>query len=384
MNRITINFTPCSPPPENGYRVFYREIGDVSFIEFPDEFTSSPIVFEVDGPTNQLYEGYIISDCGDIVSEQVPFETVLCSELGDGCCDPEVIDAEAETIIPDGSGSSSVGGPFLRLVYNVNMSGETVDDWNTFFGTGIFDSVVYSGAGTVVDLYTTGTMSIAGSLFAENTTLVRILDFANCVESIGGSAFRLCTALLEIDLPALTSFGGSGAFFQCSSVTDVNIPLLTDTNVQTFAGCTSLANLNAPLVTIVRVGAFTGCGIVSIDFPNCITIEDAGISGLPNLTSLNLPLVTSIGEDSMSFYDSLQVLNLPSCTTVGFRAFRFNNALTVLGLPLCTDLGGTAGDDLVFNFIAGCNIVFTLESTTAGDADVAYLQANNSVTLILV
>lgn len=381
-NQITIVFTPCSPAPVDGYRVFYREVGDVSYIEWPFAFTSSPIIFEVDGPTDQPYEGYIVSDCGDFLGPEVPWETVSCASVG-GCCDPVVIDAEAETIIPDGSGSSSVGGEFLRLVYNVNMSGESLADWNTFFGISDFTAVVYSAGGTVVDLYISTTFTITNDLFFENTTIVRILDFAESVIAIEDNCFNNCTSLLEIDLPALLTIG-QVSFFQCSSVTDVNIPLLTDVSIQAFAGCTNLANLTAPLVTIVRTGGFTGCGIVSIDFPNCTTIEAGGISGLPNLISINLPLVTTVGDDGMSFYDSLTTLNLPSCTSVSVNAFRFNTALNVLGLPVCSNLGGTAGSDNVFNGITGQNIVFTLLAATASDTDVTILQANNSVTLILV
>lgn len=381
-NQITIVFTPCSPAPVDGYRVFYREVGDVSYIEWPAAFTSSPIIFEVDGPTDQPYEGYIVSDCGDFFGPEVPWETVLCPPP-EGCCDPVVIDAEAETIIPDGSGSESVGGEFLRLVYNVNMSGESLADWNTFFGIGDFTDVQYSAGGTVVDLYIATTFSIQANLFENNTTIVRVLDFAESVVAIEDSAFRLCTSLLEIDLPALLTIGET-SFFQCTSVTDVNIPLLTDVSTQAFAGCTNLANLTAPLVTIVRNGAFTGCGIVTINFPNCITIEDSGLSGLSACTSLNLPNVVTIGEQGLSFADVLAVFNLPSCTSVGFRAFRFNAAMTVLNLPVCSDLGGTTGDDEVFSFISGQNIVFTLLTATASDTDVTILQANNSVTLILV
>lgn len=381
-NQITINFTPCSPAPVDGYRVFYREVGDLSFLEWPFAFTSSPIVFEVEGPTDQLYEGHIVSDCGDFFGPEVPWVTTLPGS-GDGCCDPIVIDAEAETIIPDGSGSSSAGGDFLRLVYNVNMSGESVADWNTFFGSSYFDSVVYSAGGTIVDLHPVGSVTIAALLYENNTTIVRVLDFAECVTAIQDASFRLCTSLLEIDLPALTAIGET-AFFQCSSVTDVNIPLLTDVSIQAFAGCTNLANLNAPLVVIVRIGAFTGCGIVSINFPNCTTIEDSGISGCEFLTSLNLPIVTSIGDDSLSFLTILSVLNLPSCTVTGLSAFRFNTGLNVVGLPVCTNLGGTTGDDLVFNNIFGQNIVLTIKTATASDTDVTILQANNSVTLILV
>lgn len=79
-NQITITFTPCSPAPAGGYRVFYRPDGNVGpYREYPTGFTSSPIVFtdELD-PPDQIYEGYLISNCGGgVFGDQVPFVTTL-------------------------------------------------------------------------------------------------------------------------------------------------------------------------------------------------------------------------------------------------------------------------------------------------------------------
>lgn len=383
MNQITINFTPCSPA--EGYRVFYREVGDVSFIEHPDTFTSSPIIFQVEGPFEQPYDGYIQSDCGGgLFGPQVPWATVLCPPP-EGCCDPVIIDADAETITPDGSesGSESVEGEFLRLVFNTNMSGESLADWNAFFGF-TFDNVVYSVSGTVVDLYLSSNLTIPGNLFLNNTTILRVIDFSGLLTTIEGHAFRDATNLIEVDCPACLTIDGA-AFFNCSSLTDVILPLVTVVTSQLFANTDNLTNLIIGVVTIVDTDGFFASGLPNLNFPNCTTVGIGGFRFMTNIGSISLPSCTSVGDFAFENMDNIAIISLPVCTTVGEGAFRnLGPSLTVLSLPQCTDLGGTVGNDNVFENIVGNNIVFTLESTTAGDADVGILQANNSVTLILV
>lgn len=384
-NQITINFTPCSPAPVDGYRVFYREVGDITYIEWPFAFTSSPIIFEVDGPTDQLYEGYIVSDCGDFFGPEVPWVTSLPGSGSGFCCDPVVIDAEAETIIPDGSGSSSAGGDFLRLVYNVNMSGESLSNWNTFFAT-TFTSVVYSVGGTTVDLYGAPPFTISANLFDGNTTIVRVLDFADCVVGLDGQVFRNCTALIEVDLPACAAILFA-VFANCSAITTINLPLITAIPDQAFLNTTVLSTLNCPDIITVGSDGMRGCGLANINFPDCITIANGGLAAMDNLVSLSLPNVTTIDEVGLSFADNLSVINLPSLVSCGIGAFRSNPTFvnyTTITLPVCSDLGGTTGDNEVFLGITGQNIVLTILTATATDADVVYLQANNSVTLILV
>src|SRR6185295_4637248 len=60
---ITINYTPCIPPPSGGFKVRYRLVGDTDFIEI-GPFTTSPIVFEAEGDPGAAYEGFLFADCG--------------------------------------------------------------------------------------------------------------------------------------------------------------------------------------------------------------------------------------------------------------------------------------------------------------------------------
>lgn len=383
MNQITINFTPCSPA--TSYRVFYREVGDVFFIEWPDEFVSSPIVFSVDGPVDQPYEGYIVSVCdGEVFGPQVSWETVLCSELPPegSCCDPEIISADAETTVPDESASSS-GGLFLRLVFNIDESGQTLGDWNTLFGF-TFDNVIYSAGGTIVDLYLSTELTIPANIFEASTTLVRVLDFSNLVVEVLDSAFRICETLVELDLPACEVIGNVMCF-NCLGLTDVNLPLITVIPSQAFAGCTALINLTCPLIVTIEPSGLDFCTqITTINYTDCTFVDTAGMRNMHNLTSLSLPNLITLGEEALRQCNSLTTINLPSCTTVGDRAIRSANSLTTLTLPVCSALGSTTGDDLVFEFVAGETITFTLLTATATDGDVVFLQANNTVTLILV
>lgn len=76
-NKITINFTPCTPAPANGYRVLYRPAGSTIPYRNAGNFTSSPIVINdtLDaGGTD--YEGVLQSQCGtNTFGVQVPFTT---------------------------------------------------------------------------------------------------------------------------------------------------------------------------------------------------------------------------------------------------------------------------------------------------------------------
>ena len=83
MNTITINFTPCTPAPANGYRVSYRPVGtSIPYRVAPNNFTTSPAVIQdSNDPDGTQYEGFIESDCGGgNYGVQVPFNT------GGGTC----------------------------------------------------------------------------------------------------------------------------------------------------------------------------------------------------------------------------------------------------------------------------------------------------------
>lgn len=76
MNKLTINFDLCTPTPEDGYLVYYKPVGSIIAYRIAGPFTSTPIII-FDQQENVLtqFEGYIQSDCGDLLGSQVPFIT---------------------------------------------------------------------------------------------------------------------------------------------------------------------------------------------------------------------------------------------------------------------------------------------------------------------
>jgi hypothetical protein len=80
-NNVSIDFTPCSPTPANGYTVQWRVAGSGGSYTTAGPFTSSPAQF-TDGvnPEGTQYEGYIFSDCGGgVVGNFIPWSTGVTS-----------------------------------------------------------------------------------------------------------------------------------------------------------------------------------------------------------------------------------------------------------------------------------------------------------------
>ncbi|MCF2611321.1 leucine-rich repeat domain-containing protein, partial [Prevotella copri] len=117
---------------------------------------------------------------------------------------------------------------------------------------------------------------------------------------IGDDAFRDCSGLTSLNLPAGITSIGSYAFYHCSGLTSLNLPAgITKIGFGTFEGCSGLTSLNLP-AGITRIGddAFRDCsGLTSLNLPDGITsIGDRAFKGCSGLTSLNLPDgITEIG-----------------------------------------------------------------------------------------
>jgi hypothetical protein len=117
-------------------------------------------------------------------------------------------------------------------------------------------------------------------------------------------------------------------------------------------------------------------------------------SGCLNITTINLPALVIAGDYAFSYCGRdgglLTTISLPLLTTVGAGCFSVMNTLTSINLPSCVNLGPTVGNDFVFFNMIGNTITLTVPSALmtadAGnpDGDIAYLQANNTVTVVTV
>ena len=106
-------------------------------------------------------------------------------------------------------------------------------------------------------------------------------------DKIGDYAFKGCSGLTSLTLPATITTIGKYAFEDCTGLTSLNLPAgITSIGRRAFGGCSGLTSLTLP------------AGITSI--------SDYAFYGCSGLTSLTLPAgITSIGEFAFSYCSGL-------------------------------------------------------------------------------
>ena len=174
------------------------------------------------------------------------------------------------------------------------------------------------------------------------------------ITEINSGAFYGCSGLTSLNLPAGITKIGSYAFEDCSGLTSLTLPAgITEIGSQAFYGCSGLTSLNLPAgITEIGDGAFWGCsGLTSLNLPAGITeIGSQAFQDCSGLTSLNLPAgITSIGDQAFSGCSGLTSLTLPAgITEIGRYAFGDCSGLTNLTLPAgITSIG--------FSTFGGCS-----------------------------
>ncbi|MEL3906274.1 MAG: leucine-rich repeat protein [Treponema sp.] len=160
-------------------------------------------------------------------------------------------------------------------------------------------------------------------------------DFSACTEltEIGRSAFKGCTGLAQIKLPANLTTINEYAFEGCTGLTDIQLPAnLTTIDSHAFKGCTRLTQLALPAnLTTINSWAFEGCtGLTGIDFSKCTRLNMSYnnnniVDGCTNLTNIDLSGCTSLTRIGWSGFQNctgLTQIKLPAnLTTINSWAF---------------------------------------------------------------
>ena len=86
-------------------------------------------------------------------------------------------------------------------------------------------------------------------------------DITYSVTSIGKFAFRYCSDLTSVTIPASVTSIGKDAFAYCSGLISVTIPAsVTTIGGEAFRNCIGLTSITIPAsVTSIGSGAFSGC-----------------------------------------------------------------------------------------------------------------------------
>ena len=166
--------------------------------------------------------------------------------------------------------------------------------------------------------------------------------YKNCYTSndvIGKCAFKGCSGLTSLTLPAGITEIGDEAFEYCSGLTSLTLPAgITSIGDDAFYGCSGLTSITIPNgVTQIDKNAFRDCtGLTSLTLPaNIKRIGESAFKNCSGLTSLNLPAgITTIGSSAFYGCSGLTSLTIPDgVTKIGKYAFSNCSYLTSLTIP---------------------------------------------------
>jgi len=263
----------------------------------------------------------------------------------------------------------------------------SVSDWNTFFdlpaNKGLFEKVeVFEN---LIKLHGGSEITIRDSLFSNTTHLVGIDDKAGCIIGLGKNSFR--SGLITAKLPSLLS-AGEDSFFNCTSLVNTDFSSLQIAGNYCFYNCSALVNPDFGSLQTAGEGCFYNCSaLVSSDFSSLQTAGNYCFRSCTSLLNSNFSSLLTAGN--LCFYHCNVLLNsnFSSLLTAGNSCFRYCAGFTNINLPVITNIGTTTGSNSVFNNITGKTITLTIPSALmtcnggAPDGDIAYLIANNTVTI---
>lgn len=116
------------------------------------------------------------------------------------------------------------------------------------------------------------------------------------VESVGNTAFHLCTNLTSLLLPKATVIGNS--FQHCRKLSSLKIPLVGLIPNSAFYGCTNLTDITMTAATNIVAGAFIDCfALQTIRLDSIASIAGSAFNGCTSLRSVyfigNCPIIGS-------------------------------------------------------------------------------------------
>ena len=210
------------------------------------------------------------------------------------------------------------------------------DGWSYRYGT-YYDKIgdyAFKGCSGLTSLTLPATITTIGKYAFEDCTGLTSLNLPAGITSIGRCAFGGCSGLTSLTLPAGITSISDEAFYLCSGLTSLTLPAgITSIGSDAFCGCSGLTSLALPAgITEIGGSAFFACsGLTSLTLPAGITeIGYQAFSYCSGLTSLTLPAgITSISDNAFYGCSGLTSLTLPAgITEIGSSAFSYCSGLT--------------------------------------------------------
>lgn len=238
----------------------------------------------------------------------------------------------ANLLVPDFSLTSYQAADWWRLFQNI-VGDAALNDPYDFVTGGIYYAI--TGNNTVEVTYKDRNYnSYSGTVNVPARVAYRGVVYD--VTGVGNSAFRACTGLTSVSLPASVTTIGKHAFYG-SGLTAINLPEpLTAIGDSAYCNTSDLSNLAALTIpeNVVNIGtnAFKGVGVQSLTW-NARECRSNGNMTTSGITQVTIGDEVAVIPDNFANGARITSLNLPnSVTTIGDYAF-LNVSLTSLTIP---------------------------------------------------
>ena len=239
-------------------------------------------------------ESYSVSGIGnftgtELVIPKVNFDTKPVTSIGNSAF--SYCSSLTSVTIPESV--TSIGG--YAFIDCTSLTNITIPNSVTSIGAGAFSGC--NGLTTIIVEKGNAKYHSDGNCLieTESKTMIAgcktsVIPNDGSVTSIGDFAFRDCTGLTSITIPASVTYIGNSAFSGCTGLTSITIPdSVTYIGNSAFSYCTSLTSITIPnCVMSIRDWIFYGCsGLTSITIPDSVTsIGDYAFYICSGLTSI--------------------------------------------------------------------------------------------------
>ena len=248
----------------------------------------------------------------------------------------------AEVRIPEAV--QTIGeGAFESCEALVSIQVDEANPWFTHIDGVLFDRTIQTliqfPAGRSGEYRAPASVSLINSAAFEDCSKVTRIRFEGDSIRIGSRAFRLCSALSDIELPDIIHSIGERAFEQCVKLRRFDWPKnIGSVPSFSFSGCRSLCELTLPEgVRFIGFGAFSRCeSLQRVVLPSSLNrIEGSAFERCRMLNQVDiLAPLKQIPGGLFQGCDSIETIDLPdSVEIIEESAFRECRGLREIDLP---------------------------------------------------